>query len=249
MRRLAAARRGYGMRVHLTRPLLLLALVWGVLLGLAGPAGADSRRSSAGRPGGDGGHLPALHLPRPEEQPAHRLRRRGDEGGRQGGGLGRPVRGGAVRLALPGPGLEAHRRDRQPGDDQPRPRGALPLQHAVHLLARRDRHRQGHRRHHHARGPRRAHDRPDSEQQLGGGRARRRGGRQVRAGLRSRCGAADPGPGRRDRQRQHRRPRLPRHVGDEGREDRRRRRRRGARAGADLPPGRSRSCRSRRTLP
>ena len=35
---------------------------------------------------------------------------------------------------------EPHRRHRQPGDDQPRAQGALPLRHAVHLLPRRHRH-------------------------------------------------------------------------------------------------------------
>ena len=71
-----------------------------------------------------------------------RLRRRGRRGGRRQARPRDRVPGDAVGCDLRGPRRRPVRRDREPGVDQPRARGAVPLQRALHRLAGRDR-RQG----------------------------------------------------------------------------------------------------------
>ncbi|CAA9388742.1 MAG: L-cystine ABC transporter, substrate-binding protein TcyA, partial [uncultured Quadrisphaera sp.] len=195
-----------------------------------GPAG---RRRPAG---GHRGHLRAVHLPRPGERGAHRLRRRGGRGRGRGAGRGGRVLRDHLRRDLRRARGRALRRGGQPGLDHRGAPGHLRLLRPVHGLHRGRGDPRG-RRVGRLPGRRRRQDlRAVDDEQLGRGghqqRCHGRGGRGLHPGR----GPARAGPGRHHDQRRPRGAELPGDHGQHQREDRRHHRG-GDPAGPRLPQG------------
>ncbi|WP_411155928.1 transporter substrate-binding domain-containing protein [Microbacterium sp. NIBRBAC000506063] len=121
---------------------------------------------------------------------------------------------------LRGPRRRSLRRHRQSGLHQPRPRGEVPLQRAVHRLARRDRRARGRRLRRLLRRPRRQDHRAVAHEQLVRARPEPRRERRARRGLGAGGDAAAAGPRRRDHQRQAHLPRRRDHQRADRAQDR-----------------------------
>ena len=133
-----------------------------------------------------------------ETRRARRLRRRDRRGRRRQARPRGLVPGDAVGCDLRRARGRPLRRHRQPGLDQPRARGEVPLQRAVHRLARRHRRARGRRLDLELRRPRRQDDRAVAHEQLvrarAGERRDRRGGRGLGAGRRAAASRAASTP-------------------------------------------------------